>query len=124
MTNSQAPAKVYKSEDRLTVAVLMPGVEPQDINVALNEKGELRLIAEQRGAFKGTKEVILDEWDPGYERTLALSDSVDATAANATYENGVLVVSLPFSSSLKPSRIQLERIGPTEGKHAGMSGRP
>lgn len=121
---AQPPVKVYKSDDRLTVAALMPGIEPQDIEVALSESGELRLLGRQRGIFKGQKNVLLDEWDAGYDRTLAFSDAVDGTAANATYENGVLVVSLPLSSSFKPARIGLDRLGATEGRHAGLAGHP
>ncbi|HEX5368021.1 MAG TPA: Hsp20/alpha crystallin family protein [Dehalococcoidia bacterium] len=126
MTNQedhQVPVKVYKSKDRLTVAAPMPGIEPQDIEVTVSREGDLMLNAGARGRFKGENEVLINEWEAGaYHRTVALRNNVDATRANATYENGVLVVSLPLSQTNQPARIELDRISSTEGLRAGASG--
>jgi HSP20 family protein len=119
----QIPLKVYKSEDRVTVAAPMPGLEPQDIDIEVTQGGEIVLKGELRGTLKGEKDVLIDEWNPGaYRRSYSLQSPVDAAAANATYENGVLTVSLPISAAPHPARIELERIGPTEGKRFGASG--
>jgi HSP20 family protein len=128
MTNverAEVPLKVYKSEDRLTVASPMPGLEPQDINITVDNNRRLTLYGELRGTLKGEKDVILNEWNPGpYRRSFEMSVNVDASAANATYENGILVVSLPISGSTTPATITLDRIGPTEGLHKGNEGHP
>ena len=116
----QIPVKVYKSDRRLTVAAPMPGVEPQDIAITLNRNGELVLDAAERGRFKDENEVLINEWEAGgYHRTVVLHHDVDATAAEASYDNGVLVVSLPLSQMNQPGRIDLERITATEGRHGG-----
>jgi HSP20 family protein len=120
MASSQVPIKMYKSERRVTVAAPMPGLEPQDISIKLSGEGELTLSAPERGAFKGENEVLMDEWNPGaYYRSVALGTAVDASVADASYENGVLVVSLPISDSFHGGEVSLERIGPTEGKRVG-----
>jgi HSP20 family protein len=122
---SEIPVKVYRREQRLTVAAPMPGMEPQDITVTLSKEGKLMLAGELRGAFKDIGSVIKDEWNPGpYHRDVDLDASVDGSAANATYQNGVLVVSLPESDSMIPATIQLEKVGPAEGRSVGSTGNP
>jgi HSP20 family protein len=123
--SQRIPVKVYRSDERLTVAAPMPGMEPQDIVVTLSQDGKLTLSGELRGEFKGDKDVIQDEWNPGpYRRAVELSTPVDGTSANATYNNGVLVVSLPTSDSVRPANIELERLDSTTGRREGVSGHP
>lgn len=126
MTNqTQLPVKMYQREGRLNVAAPMPGMEPQNISVTLSQDGRLTLSGDLRGEFKDQAGIIHDEWNPGpYLRSLDLDVGVDGTSANASYENGVLVVSLPVSDSTRPATIELTRISATEGRTAGNTGRP
>ena len=63
------------------------------------------------------KEFLLDEWSVGvYHRELALPVAVNATCANVTYGNGVLLVTLPISQQIQPDRLVLDRITPTHGE--------
>jgi HSP20 family molecular chaperone IbpA len=55
------PVKLYRSDHRVTIAAPFPGLEPQDIQVHITREGEVVLERRLRGAFKGDKEVILDE---------------------------------------------------------------
>ncbi|HWO72030.1 MAG TPA: Hsp20/alpha crystallin family protein [Dehalococcoidia bacterium] len=124
-TEQRVPVKVYRSNDRLMVAAPMPGLEPQDIRVTLDAEGRLVLDGSARGAFKGDKEVLQDEWNAGpYRRSLVLDTPVDANDANVTYENGVVVVSLPTSDSFKAGELSLQRIRATAGKRYGNAGHP
>jgi HSP20 family protein len=118
MAAQQVPIKLYRSDRRLTVAAPMPGMEPQDIKIDMNSAGQLTLRSGGRGVFKGEHEVLMDEWNAGaYFRSIPLGTAVDATAADASYENGVLVVSLPLSDAFHAGSVVLERMGPTDGKH-------
>src|SRR3989337_1123744 len=122
--NQHPPVKLYRSDDRVTVAAPMPGLEPQDINVAVTEDGKLTLFGELRGTLKGENEVILDEWNPGpYRRSVDLPQPVDGSSANATYNNGVLVVSLVTAGSTVPASIELDRVSATQGIQAGNAGK-
>jgi HSP20 family protein len=124
MQNQAPPVKLYRSEDRVTIAAPMPGLEPQDINVAVTEDGKLTLFGELRGEMKGDKDVILDEWNPGpYRRSIDLPEAVDGSSANATYNNGVLVVSLLTSNSTVPAAIELDRVSATKGIQVGSAGK-
>ena len=124
MDNQTPPVKLYRSEDRVTVAAPMPGLEPQDINVAVTDDGKLTLYGELRGELKGEKDVLLDEWNPGpYRRSVELPEAVDGSSANATYNNGVLVVSLLTSDSMVPATIELDRVTATQGIQVGNAGK-
>jgi HSP20 family protein len=116
---------VYRSDDRLTIAAPMPGLEPQDIRVEVTASGGLILHGELRGALKGVNEVLRDEWSAGpYHRELALPSPVDGPLANVTYGNGVVVVALPLSSHTRPARLTLRTVAPNTGRRAGNAGHP
>jgi HSP20 family protein len=113
----QVPVKVYRTAERLTVAAPMPGLGPEDITVEVTAGGYLVLTGRLRGALRGDKELLADEWSVGpYRRSLALPVSVDGSGATVTYGNGVLVVSLPIAAETRPATLTLERTGPARGE--------
>ncbi|WP_376796841.1 Hsp20/alpha crystallin family protein [Thermogemmatispora sp.] len=119
------PVKMYRSEDRLIVAAPMPGMEPEDIHIELQEGGRLILHGDLRALLKDVKELLIDEWSIGaYHRELQLEQTVDGERANVTYGNGVLVVALPLSASMRPAHLTLSAHGQARGLHQGGSGHP
>lgn len=119
------PAKVYRTPLRVMVAVPMPGLEPTDITVEVTSSSSLVIRGRQRGALKGIKDEILNEWNAGqYERLIALPTAVDGALANVTYGNGVLVVVLPIAIQTRPAHLTLAALSATRGLHAGNMGRP
>jgi HSP20 family protein len=120
----EIPIKVYRTDDRVMIAAPMAGLEPGDILVEVTGDGRLMLHGDQRALLKEVKELLVDEWSAGaYYREYALPVPVDATRANVTYGNGVLLVTLPISDQTFPARLTLERLTPTHGEHKGNSGR-
>src|SRR5260370_7168405 len=110
------PVKVYRTDARLMIAAPMAGLEPENIMVEVTNDDRLILHGDQRGMLKEVKELLLDEWSVGvYHRELALPVPVNATCANVTYGNGVLLVALPISDQTSPARLTLERLTPTHG---------
>ena len=121
----EVPVKVYRTDDRLTVAAPMPGLEPDNIQVEVTDQGHLILQGQVRGLLKGVKELLIDEWTVGgYYRDIHLPDAVDGEAANVTYGNGVLVVDLPLSQWTRPAQLSMEKVGPNHGQRIGNSGHP
>ncbi|WP_069804953.1 Hsp20/alpha crystallin family protein [Thermogemmatispora onikobensis] len=119
------PVKVYRSDERLVVAAPMPGMEPEDIHIELQEDGRLILHGDVRALLKEVKELLIDEWSIGaYHRELQLTQPVDGERANVTYGNGVLVVALPLSTAMRPAHLTLAAHGQAHGLHQGGAGRP
>lgn len=117
------PVKVYRSEERLTIAAPMPGLEPEDVFVEVTSDGRLILDGALRGTLKGIKELLIDEWSVGgYHRELVLPVPVNANMANLTYGNGVLVIAFPISESTRAAVLGLASLGAARGLRAGNAG--
>lgn len=121
----QVPVKVYRTDERLMIAAPMAGLEPENIVVEVTGDGHLLLHGDLRGMLKEVKELLLDEWSVGvYHRELVLPVAVNATCANVTYGNGVLLVTFPISQQTQPARLMLDRVTPTHGERKGNAGHP
>src|SRR5690348_11719457 len=108
------------------IAVLLPGLKPQDISVKV-AAGRLTIHGWLRGPRRPARDVALAEWAAGpYYREVELPAPVNGALANATYGNGVLVLVLPKLEPGQPSvdtkfRLQADR--PPHGLRVGHTGR-
>ena len=102
---------VSRSEDppALKIVVEIPGADPEAIRVVLD--GRRLLIAGERPRPRSDGEVWYRseiEYGP-FERQLDLADDVDASAAAATYERGLLKIVLPIAARVpKAARVPIE----------------
>lgn len=111
--STSIPVNIYRAEDRLMVAAVLPGLQPSDIAVEVLPDQRLRMDAKLRGRLKDWKDVLHEEWQAGGgSREIALPSPVDSDLARATYENGILVLVLPLTGVHRPGTIQ--PISPSE----------
>ncbi len=122
--SGRLPVKLHQKGGLLVATLPMPGLEPQDISVSIEQNNILRV----RGAGRDMQNMdekdgaILQEWRIGpYERDVELPSPVDGTTSNVIFGNGVLVVSMPQSDILRPAKLSLERLDSTTGIHIGHS---
>ena len=124
-TQQTVPIQLHQTDDRLVLAAPMPGLGPEDISVSIS--GDRVTI---RGTYRGSRqdqpEALLSEWTMGpYYRELVLPQPVHGALTNATYGNGVLVLSMP---KLAPGtqgghmEFRLETIADTRGQRIGHTG--
>jgi HSP20 family protein len=103
------PVDVFITEDDLVLEMAVPGANPDDINISVTGdtvtlSGEIRDSRQQQ---KG--QAYLDEiWRGRFQRSFTLPIQVDADKAEATFENGILVLRLPKSEATKPRKIQVK----------------
>ncbi len=123
MVEQLLPINIYRSDRRLMVATRAPGLEPENIRIELQG---LRLSV--AGALRGLGQAkkpgyVPREWSVGpYQRTVDLPSPVDSTRANASYDNGVLVLIFPHSSQPVSGTIPLVKVGTAKGSVSAMSG--
>ncbi len=119
--NQSLPVKMHEKGGLLVATLPMPGLEPQDISVSIEANNTLTVKGAQRDVNLTEKAGwILQEWQIGpYERTVELPFPVDGAAANLTYGNGVLTISMPQSETMRPAELTLERINSTSGSRVG-----
>lgn len=105
-----APAvDIYETEDSLVVEAELPGVDPKNIDVSVDE-GVLSLKGERK-LEKEVKEENYHRVERAYgmfQRSVRLPSDVDADAIKANYESGVLKVSVPKVEPKKPKSVPIE----------------
>lgn len=124
------PVRVYDAEKHIVLAAPLSGLEPENISVTISGN-EVRIVGEERGPGQHRRRVIVGEWTFGpYYREILLPQAVDGSLTNATYGNGVLVLSMPKAKPGGPApaaAFRLYTIEATRGErvgHAGMQVRP
>jgi HSP20 family protein len=102
---------VRESEDVLTMQAELPGVTLDDVDVSV-ENGVLTISGEKkqevREGQEGSDYHLVERRYGRFERRFALPRSVDAEKVSASYENGILTITLPKAEKAKPRRIQVK----------------
>jgi HSP20 family protein len=81
----------------LTVVVELPGVEPESIEITVEERS-LTIAGERRRPRVAGQVYQQMELEYGpFQRRLQLAEDVDVTEAAASYERGLLTVTLPIA---------------------------
>jgi HSP20 family protein len=121
----EAPVRIYRSENQFGLAVPLAGLEPEDIRIAINGK-RVTIDGKQRGPRQDGLDLLQSEWSVGpYYREIELPEEVDGSLANATYGNGVLVLTVPKASVSRNSdsaEFTLEYVRPARGERIGHFG--
>lgn len=97
---------VIKNDDSYQVLANLPGVKKEDIKLSFKNSKLTIAVDKKEDEAKETK-YVLNERLSGYNsRTVYLKD-VDDSRISAKFENGVLVISVPFMEK-KASNIQID----------------
>ncbi len=101
-TAPRFPVDLYEDKDNTYVRAELPGVAREAIQVEYLD-GYLTLSAERRNqeADTGREEAV------SFSRSVSVPDNVQADRVTATYENGVLTVTLPKKEEAKPRKISV-----------------
>jgi len=114
-----APAiEVFEKDDKLVVKAEIPGIKEEDIDVSV--VGDTLTIKGQRKAESEVREEDYYHCERSYGsflRSMTLPSHVDASKIEATYEDGILEVTLPKVPEVKPKKIAVT------GKSKGKAGK-
>jgi HSP20 family protein len=98
----------YREGDQLVVLLDLPGVDPQAIDMTVDQN-VLTISAERRWEPGEGQEVIIAERRQGrFTRQLFLGDTLDADRIQAAYDRGVLTVKVPVAEEAKPRRVEVQ----------------
>jgi HSP20 family protein len=119
------PVRIYRGEEHLMLAAPLPGLEPENIWITISGE-KICIQGEERGPGQRDRDVIVDEWSIGpYYREVELSEPVDGPLTNATYGNGVLILSMPKCKETRHdahASFGLHPLEATHGERVGHSG--
>ena len=107
------PLNVWEDDDNLYVEAELPGLNPDRIDVAVTERDQLTIAGERMPATPEAGAWLRQECGYGrFSRTITLPAEVDADEVEATYEAGVLTLTLPKMEEAKPKKITVKASGP------------
>ena len=100
---------IHETDTAYEVSVPLPGVNPDDINVRM-QNGTLTISGElpQPKVEDNRKVVVQERYYGKFSRSVSLPQIVDTTKVEATYENGVLNLTLPKLPEAQPKQISIK----------------
>jgi HSP20 family protein len=105
------PMDLCKIDDHYVLTADLPGVDPGSVDVNV-DNGNLTISAHRTARSDESVQWLANERFFGtYRRQLSLGEGVDASAISATYENGVLTVTIPLAERAKPRKIDVAHGG-------------
>jgi HSP20 family protein len=105
------PMDAYRQGDQFVVRLDLPGIDPGTIDLTV-EKNVLTITAERRWEHQEDLEVVVAERPQGtFSRQLFLGEGLDPDRIEASYDNGVLTVTVPVAEQAKPRKVQISQQG-------------
>jgi HSP20 family protein len=100
---------VSESDDQYKVEASVPGVDPDDLNITLEDNvltisGENRVESEVNEPTYHMRERRYGK----FSRSLRFPAQVNADAVSANIHNGVLTLTVPKAEEVKPKRITIQ----------------
>ena len=98
---------LYESGDHVVAVVELPGMRKEDIEISLHD-GTLTISGERkRESNNGEAAQRTERYVGTFRRSIALPSRVDPSKVSATYQDGILKVTLPKTEEAKPKQIQV-----------------
>ena len=102
------PMDVWQADDGYHVALDLPGVDPASVEITC-ERNVLTIRADRSAEYAEGHNVLLAERPQGtFTRQLQVGDALDTGKVSATYDNGVLVLTIPMAETAQPRRIEVQ----------------
>jgi len=97
----------YRQGHRFVVQFDLPGVDPASVELTL-EKNVLAVRAERHSAEPEGQEWLVSERPHGpLSRQLFLGEGLDTDRIEASYDRGVLNVTVPVAETAKPRKVKI-----------------
>ena len=100
---------VSETEDKIMVKAEIPGMDSKDIDISLS--GDILTIkGEKKSELEETKENyhLVERSYGTFSRSLRLPVGVEADKIEASYKQGVLIVTCPKKEEVKPKPIEIK----------------
>jgi HSP20 family protein len=99
------PIDLYRDGDHYTLNADLPGIDPTSVD--LDVDGQFLTIRAERVApsAEGRAWLARENRSGSFVRRLTLGDSVDRENISASYDAGVLSVTIPVAEKAKPRKI-------------------
>jgi HSP20 family protein len=99
---------VSETKDALHVSIELPGLAKDDVKITI-ENGVLTVSGEKRweSSSEDATHHRIERRYGSFYRSMALPKGIDAEAADASFENGVLRIDFPKAEEVKPRTVKI-----------------
>jgi len=105
------PIDVYRRGDQFHIHLDLPGVDPDAIELTV-EQNVLTIKAERHFNSQEGDEILVSERPQGtFTRQLMLAESLESDRLEASYDQGVLTITIPVAEHAKPRRVEITTSG-------------
>ena len=114
--NSSLSLDVVENGDTYVIKAAVPGVDPKDVEISVDED-----VLTIRGEFKSEQETNEESYirreirSGSFQRQLRLPPTVEPEKAQASFENGLLKLSIPKKPEARARSIKITPQGVIEG---------
>jgi HSP20 family protein len=123
------PMDVYRSGDHYVLHFDLPGIDPNSVELSVEDNTLTVRAVRPARSDEGIEFLVAERPTGDFTRQLVLGNGLDLTKISATFETGVLTVSIPVAETAKPRRIRIESgsesptvIGGESREQAAVSG--
>jgi HSP20 family protein len=101
------PMDLYREGDVYILSADMPGIDPGSVDIDVD--GQLLTIRAERtlANHEGVKWLTRERQAGSFLRQLNLGQGIDIDKITASYDNGVLSVTIPVTEKAKPRKIEV-----------------
>src|SRR5687768_6696784 len=100
---------LFEDENRLVLKAELPGMKKEDIDISLH--GDVLTLSGERkedGIFDKAEAYRAERFLGRFQRTLTLPVMVDSRKVEASYQDGILTVTLPKAEEAKSKQIEVK----------------
>lgn len=101
------PIEAYATESDIVVRAAVPGLEPDQVEITI-EGDTLTLRGEFPRPVENVSYIFAERPWGRFSRTLQLNVPVQADKAEASFENGLLTLTLPKAEAVRPKTIRVK----------------
>jgi HSP20 family protein len=102
------PLDVYTTPEEIVIVASLPGLTPEEVDVTI-DGDRLTIRGELRPPLENVDYLFQERAYGPFSRTLTLNVPVDTDQAEATFENGVLTLTIPKAEESKPKSVEVKR---------------
>jgi HSP20 family protein len=107
--SGEFPIDIYQDKKNLVVKAALPGVKPEELDITIADD-----ILTIRGEHKEEQETEEDDYIHreryygAFSRSVAIPTKVKSDKAEASFEEGVLTLTLPKAGEIKPRQVKVK----------------
>lgn len=104
----ELPLDFYNTQDELVIRAALPGMKPEDVEITVTGD-QLTITARSKQEERSDEDgwVYREIRTGNVSRTVALPGDLDTEKASASFENGMLRLTIPKAERAKPRQISI-----------------